>query len=367
VVADGAPLRSPEAPSALAAGPAGWAGRNRLRARLPNLDLSAISGVLLLDMLTWFAFGGVNILIVVLAIDVFHGGDAATGYLSAATGVGGVAGAVLSGVLVLRPRLGPALLLAAAAFTASLVLLGVADTIVAAFAAIAVASVGHLILDVVRTTILQRIVPDAFRGRFTGVLMTTSGGAEALGTLAVPILATFFGLPLTLAVTACGLIIGTFVCVALIGRAADAPAGPHDATLRRLARLPVFRGLPAARLEEALRQLAPLTVRAGEVIIRQGDPADRFYLVAAGQLEVTQVAEGGGGTSSRLRILGPYDVFGELGLLRRSPRTATVTALDDGLLFAMEGATFLAIVGARGGAAERLLALYDPGATSVRA
>jgi hypothetical protein len=270
-------------------------------------------------------------------------------------------------VLVLRPRLGPALLLAAAAFTASLVLLGVADTLVAAFAAIAVASVGHLILDVIRTTILQRIVPDAFRGRFTGVLMTTSGGAEALGTLAVPILATVVGLPLTLAVTASGLLMGTFVCVALIGRAADAPAGPHDETLRRLARLPVFRGLPAARLEEALRQLAPLTVRAGDVIIRQGDPADRFYLVAAGQLEVTQVAEGGGGTSSRLRVLGPNDVFGELGLLRRSPRTATVTALDDGLLFAMEGATFLAIVGARGGAAERLLALYDPGATSVRA
>jgi MFS family permease len=332
---------------------------------MPQLDLSAVGGVLLLDMLTWFAFGGVNILIVVLAIDVFRGGDAATGYLSAATGVGGVAGAFLSGVLVLRPRLGPSLLLAAAAFAAALVLLGIANTLVAAFVAIAVASVGHLILDVIRTTILQRTVPDSFRARFTGVLMTSSGGAEALGTLATPILATMFGLPLTLTVIAGALLAGTVSSVALIGRAADTSTGPHDAALRRLARLPVFGGLSAARLEEALRHLAPIQVTAGDVVIRQGDPADRFYLIAEGQFEVTQTAAGA--AQVRLRVLGRDDVFGELGLLRRSPRTATVTALGDGLLFALDGDAFLSLVGARGGTADRLLALYDPTATSVRA
>lgn len=355
------------APTPLSDDPRRSRGRG-LRARLApaSIDLSAVSGVVLLDMLTWFAFGGINILIVILAIDTFAGGDAATGFLSAATGVGGVLGAVLSGVLVLRPRLGPSLLLAAAAFTASLVLLGVATSLMVAFVAIAVASVGHLILDVVRTTILQRVVPDAYRGRFTGVLMTTSGGAEALGTLVVPIAAAIAGLPLVLAVVAAGLFAGTLLSVLLIGRAADVAPGPHDDALRRIARLPVFGGLSAARLDSALRGMRPIEVNAGDVIVLQGEPADRFFVVAHGQFEVARAREDGG-DPVRLRVLDVDAVFGELGLLRHAPRSATVRALSPGLLFAMEGADFLALVGARREVADRLLTLYDPAGTSARA
>jgi MFS family permease len=354
-----------EAPQPIASGSPRDVGR-RARWLPASIDLSAVNGVLLLDMLAWFAFGGINILIVILAIDTFQGGDAATGFLSAATGVGGVAGAILSGVLVLRPRLGPSLLLSSAAFTASLVLLGVAPTIVVAFVAIAVASVGHLILDVVRTTILQRVVPDAYRGRFTGILMTTSGGAEALGTLVVPIVAAVAGLPFVLAVVGAALFGGTLLSVVLIGRAADIAVGEFDLELRRVARLPVFGGLNAARLEGALRQLAPIRVGAGDVVIRQGEPADRFFIVGDGRFEVSQ-ATGPGTEAVRLRVLERDDVFGELGLLRRAPRSATVAALTDGLLFSMDGDAFLRIVGGQGGAADRLLALYDPGDQPARA
>jgi MFS family permease len=330
-----------------------------------EIDLSAVTGVLLLDMLTWFAFGGINILIVILAIDVFDGGDAATGFLSAATGVGGILGAVASGVLVLRPRLGPAILLGSAAFTASLVLLGLADSLLVAFIAITVASVGHLLLDVVRTTILQRVVPDAFRGRFTGVLMTTSGGAEALGTLVIPIVAVVTGLASVMAFTAVSLLVGALLAVWLIGRAADVAAGPYDQELRRIARLPIFAGLSAARVESALRQLAPLTVAAGDVVIRQGDEADRFHVIVSGRFDVSRATEPGS-TPQHLRVLGPNEVFGELGLLRREPRSATVTALEDGLLFSMERDAFLAMVGARTSVSDRLLALYEPEAVPIK-
>ena len=74
--------------------------------------------MVLIDLLTWFAFGGIGILIVVIAMDVFHGGDAATGYLNVALGVGGTVGALLSAALVLRPRLGQVLLVGAAASSA---------------------------------------------------------------------------------------------------------------------------------------------------------------------------------------------------------------------------------------------------------
>ena len=330
-----------------------------------DIDLSAVSGVVLLDMLTWFAFGGINILIVILAIDVFDGGDAATGFLSAATGVGGIIGAVVSGVLVLRPRLGPAILLGSAAFTAALVLLGVADSLLVAFIAITVASVGHLVLDVVRTTILQRVVPDAFRGRFTGVLMTTSGGAEALGTLFVPIVAVVAGLASVMAFTAVSLLVGALVAVWLIGRAADVAAGPYDRELRRIARLPIFAGLSGARVEDALRQLAPVAVAAGDVVIRQGDDADRFYVIASGRFDVSRASEPGS-APAHVRVLGPDDVFGELGLLRREPRSASVQAIEDAMLFSMERDAFLSMVGARRSVSDRLLALYEPDATPVK-
>ena len=355
-----APTAEPAEDTTAAAPPA------RRRRWLPGqIDLRAVSGVLLLDMLTWFAFGGINILIVILAIDVFDGGDAATGFLSAATGVGGIIGAVASGLLVLRPRLGPAILLGAAGFTASLVLLGLADSLLIAFIAITVASVGHLVLDVVRTTILQRIVPDAFRGRFTGVLMTSSGGAEALGTLVVPILAVVFGLASVMAVTAVSLLLGSLVAVWLIGRAADVAAGPYDAELRRIARLPIFAGLSGGRVEDALRHLAPMAIAAGNVVIRQGDEADRFYVIVTGRFDVSRTAEAGS-NPQHLRVLGPNDVFGELGLLRREARSATVRALDDGLLFSMERDAFLSMVGARSSVSERLLALYEPEAQPVK-
>jgi MFS family permease len=345
--------------------PVPMAPARRFRLFPRGIDLSAVSGVLLLDMLTWFAFGGINILIVILAIDVFDGGDAATGFLSAATGVGGIIGAVASGVLVLRPRLGPAILLGAAAFTASLVLLGLADSLLVAFVAITVASVGHLVLDVVRTTILQRVVPDAFRGRFTGVLMTTSGGAEALGTLVVPIVAVVAGLATVMAFTAVSLLVGAVLAVWLIGRAADVAPGPYDRELRRIARLPIFAGLSGGRVEDALRQLAPVAVAAGDAVIRQGDVADRFYVIVTGRFDVSRAVDPAS-DPLHLRVLGPNDVFGELGLLRREPRSATVRALEDGLLFSMERDAFLSMVGARSSVSDRLLALYEPEAVPVK-
>ena len=49
-------------------------------------------------------------------------------------------------------------------------------------------STGNLILDVARTTIFQRVVPDAYRGRLGGVMLTSQSVAESAGTLVIPIL-----------------------------------------------------------------------------------------------------------------------------------------------------------------------------------
>jgi CRP-like cAMP-binding protein len=91
--------------------------------------------------------------------------------------------------------------------------------------------------------------------------------------------------------------------------------------------------------------------------VRQGDPADRFYFISSGSFAVSQVPPGGT-EPVPLRELGADDVFGEIGLLQHSPRTATVTAQTDGRLLALEGDRFLELVGSGPGLSSRLLDLY---------
>jgi MFS family permease len=332
-----------------------------------SISLPVMAGVILMDTATWFTFGGIGILIVVIAVDVFHGGDAATGYLNAALGVGGTVGALLSGALVLRPRLGPVLIAGGSVLGIATIALGLSSIIGVAFVAIAVASAGNLILDVSRTTILQRAVPDAFRGRVNGLLYTTQSVSESSGTLVIPILVSGFGFGIVMGVAGIAVIVATVGAVLLIAGAGNVAPGPYDAELRRIARLPLFGGLSPARVEGALLGLTARTVVAGEVVIRQGEPADRFYIIESGAFEVTQAAADAGGDVQRLRILGRDEVFGERGILAKAPRSASVTAATDGLVFAMDGDAFLRLVGARGAVADRLLALYDTPVAEVAA
>ena len=290
--------------------------------RAAGIKLGAVGGVTLVSSVSWFVFGGVGILIVVIATDVFAGGDAATGYLNAAIGIGGTIGALLAGALVLRPRLGRPLLFGALAFGAATLVLGLANSLLAAFIAITVLSVGNLVTDVTGTTIFQRAVPDAYRGRFGGVMMTGQVTAETLGTLTVPILVTLFGFGVTFAVLGTLAVAATVLALAMIGGAADLAPSPYDGDLKRIARLPLFGGLSPARIETALRRLDPVEAVAGDVIVRQGDVADRFYVICGGSFRVTQV------DGQRRRARPPDPRPGRR--LRRTRAARPLTAVGDG-------------------------------------
>ncbi|MGH2418056.1 MAG: MFS transporter, partial [Candidatus Limnocylindria bacterium] len=313
-----------------------------------------LAGPFILDSTTSIVGGGLGVLTVVLAIDVLNAGEAGTGYLNAATGVGGVVAGLLGGALLAR-RLGVPLIIGGVAGGIGLAWLAVAGDLLVAMVAIAVGVAGLLLLDVVNTTLIQRIVPDALRGRAMGVLQTTSAVLYALGSLAMPIIADAVGIGPVLVASA--IITAMGVAAALLLSEGSAAPAPLDAARARLLEHPFFAGLPVSRLEAAARQMVEVPVAAGDVIVSQGEPADRFYLVTDGSVRVTQTPDSGG-RDAHLRDLGAGDVFGEIGLLRRSPRTATVTATTPGTLLALDADAFHELVSSGPGLSTRLLDLY---------
>src|SRR6476620_330781 len=78
--------------------------------------------------------------------------------------------------------------------------------------------------------------------------------------------------------------------------------------------------LPKWLLGELADSLDEVRIRRGDVIVREGDPADRFFVIESGQVEGTQSAQNG---DVHVRTMHAGDHFGEVGLLETSTRTAT--------------------------------------------
>ncbi|OQR72938.1 cAMP-dependent protein kinase type II regulatory subunit isoform X2 [Tropilaelaps mercedesae] len=99
----------------------------------------------------------------------------------------------------------------------------------------------------------------------------------------------------------------------------------------------VFMGLDDRQMKEVVDHLAERIVKAGEVIVKQGDPGDYFYIIDSGKFEVTV----NGATVNSYDGKGS---FGELALYYDQPRVATVTAATDGKMWQIDRAMFRRLV-----------------------
>lgn len=316
-----------------------------------------LAGLGVIQVIAGFLGGGFQVITVVLALDILKAGDAGNGYLNAAIGIGGLLGGFLAGALVLRRGLDGPMIIGAVITGIGTLALGLTTNLSVALIVIGVAAGGAIIIDVVTTTVFQRLVPDELRGRGTGVLMALTTLTGAAGAFLLPIGVSSFGALPAFGTLGIATVVVSIVGIGLIGRAADRAPTLYEATMERVAKLPLFAGVTRARLETAMHQVIEVPAKAGQAIVTQGDTADRFYIIESGSFSVTQVPPEGG-EAVFLRKLGSNDVFGELGLLRREPRSATVTADTDGLLLALERDEFLALVGATGNLRGRMLNLY---------
>jgi MFS family permease len=283
-----------------------------------------------------FMRGAVTVLTVVVAVELVGLGDAGVGTLSAALGAGAVLASAAAAFLVGTRRLGAWFGLGVLLWGAPLVLIGLVPAPATAVLMLALVGAGNSLIDLAGFTLIARIAPAHVLARVFGVLESVAAVAVGLGGVATPPVIAV--LDLRRALVALGLL--TPVLVALTWRrlrALDGAMLRRDVELDLLRRVPLLDPLPLPALETLAGQLEHVVVPAGEAVFEQGDRGDRFYVIVTGTARV----EGDGTT---VTTLGPGDSFGEIALLRRVPRTATVRAVDELRLESLRGERFVAVL-----------------------
>ena len=281
--------------------------------------------------------GALDVLTVVLAYGVLSMGPSGPGLLSAAVGVGGLIGAAATATLIGRERLAPAFFLGVVAIGVPIALVAFVTGPSAALVLLGIAGIGKSFFDVTSRTLLQRSVDDDVLARVFGVQEGSNMAALALGSVIAPTLVAMIGVDTTFMIAGLALPVVALLVIERI-RSVDresALADPQDVAL--LQRTAIFGPLGPASLERVARNLVPLETPAGGVIIREGDPGDRFYVIADGEVEVSRAG-------TPIAKLGPGEFVGEIALLRNVPRTATVVATSDSSLRALDREHFLAAV-----------------------
>ena len=289
--------------------------------------------------------GASTVFVLVMADTVLGTGPRGVGYLESVLGIGSLLGGALAISRAGRGRLGTDLVVGVLLWSAPLALVSLAPSPVTCLAAMALLGLGNPLVDVNLDTIMQRLSPDAVLGRVFGALEACFITTMALGALVMPFLIEWFGLRYALLGVAAPVVAAALLMLPSMRRLEARLAAPPKLTL--LSAVDIFAPLGTAALESLARTATELRFAAGDVLVQEGSESDRFFVIDSGLVEVSQ-------GDRVLRREGPGEYFGEIGLLRDVPRTATITAAEDTVVQALDRDDFLRAVSGHGEA--RLMA-----------
>lgn len=303
--------------------------------------------------------GSLNVLVVVSALKLLRLGDSGVGLLNGAIGAGGVAGAVLAAALLGRRRIASDLGLGLVLCGAPIILIAAIPGTAVTLVLLAVLGVGVTIVDFAAVTLLQRAIPEEVLARVFTLLQSVFVGTIGLGALLAPLLVSSLGI--RGALVSSGVVLPVLTAVLwrrLVGL--DAGYSATDSSVELLRSVAIFAPLDLAAVERLARSLVLVEAQPGEVVVRQGEAGDRYYLIASGafSVEVDGVF---------VRTLSAGEGFGEIALLRDVPRTSTVTATAASRLYVLERHVFLQAVGGNPASREAADALIDTRLGSLRA
>jgi hypothetical protein len=313
--------------------------------------LAPPAGIAILVFAQTLIRGALVVLIAVLAVHLLGLGGAAVGWLNAAFGAGGLIGGAVAAATVRATRLGRSLITGLLLWGLPLALLALAPAAAFAYLTLVVAGIGNAVEDTGCFTLVTRLAGPRVAGRVLAALEFVALAGLATGSILTPTLLRALGVRGTLALLGgglAGLALAHAVRFVRLDRTMPGP-GPEVGLLRKLA---MFAPLPLAVTDLLAAELEPRQFPAGAVVMREGDAGDDFHVIADGSAAVTV-------RGVPRTVLGAGDCFGEIALLRDSPRTATVVAAQPLRTLALNRQAFLTAVTANGtseAAAETLAA-----------
>ncbi len=298
--------------------------------------------VILFCALDSAVYGASTVLYVPLSVRLGTGTDG-YGYLLAGSALGGLLGASLANRLSSASRLAPVIM--GSICVQALPYLATVPVRAPALAAAlqVISGVGMAIVDVLALTSLQRDLPGEVLGRVLGVFDTVVLAGILLASAAAGVLLAHAGVAVALVAVGAGIPVIALAGLPALLRA-DRTSAMAAEQLRPLAGLlsglDLLAGSDYGTLERLAAAASEVTVPAGQVIIREGDPADALWVLVRGALSV-RVRDGQPGARDLPPVTAPGYV-GELGLLHGIPRTATVRASQDSELLRIGGQDFMA-------------------------
>lgn len=295
--------------------------------------------VAFITLVLWFVDGALDVLVVVAALGFLAAGEAGAGALTATWAAGCLVGGFAVIALLGRGHLTRGIAIGGTTFGIAATLMGLVPALGVALLAIGVFGLGFTLVEVALATLTQRLTPGHLLGRVGGILEAATVTAAACGSLTAGLLAAAIGAQTVL--VAVGVLAPVIILLRyrrLRSFELGTPAAERQYQLLRAHE--IFAPLSVATTERLANELHEVRPECGQVVVREGDCGDHFFLVAEGEM----VVEAGG---RRVRTCGPGDGFGEIALIRDVPRTATVTATEGVLLFALNRHSFLSAVGVR--------------------
>ena len=276
---------------------------------------------------TTMLYGIDTVLFLFISKDKLGTGARGYGYLLIALGVGGIIAAAIVNRLAAMPRLSAVLALGMGLYTLPTALLLVSHRPAVAYGVEILRGIGTLVVDVLAMTALQRsLAPELISRVFSAFLAVIFGGL-ALGAFITPFLLHAFGLDATIALDAFvvpAVVVLVYPKLASLDRAAQASTAALAPRVSVLAQLDIFAAAARPSLERLAQTAEEMVVEAGTTLITEGETADALYVLLDGELAVS--ARGEGRRSRPIRTMTAPAYVGEIGVLERVPRTATVTA-----------------------------------------